>query len=137
VAQVKIHRRHGLLVAALALSGCASAGTQGIGSRRIITSREIEESRAGTAYAVIERLRAEFLSPRPNPRLPTPGDTTYSPEPVFPDVYVDNMSYGHLYTLRNIPASEVAEIRFLTASQAQQKYGSGHPVGVIEVYTRR
>jgi hypothetical protein len=134
---LKVHRRYALLLAALALTGCASAGTQGIGSRRVITAQEIEQSRAGTAYAVIERLRAEFLSPRQNPRLPTPGDTSYRAEPLFPDVYVDNMSYGHLYALRNIPASECAEIRFLTASQAQQKYGSGHPVGVIEVYTKR
>ena len=130
-------RRLAVLLAALALQDCASTGTQAVGSRRVITSQEIEESRASNAYAVIERLRAEFLAPRPNPRLPTPGDTSYRPEPVFPDVYVDGMSYGHLYSLRNIPASEVSEIRFLTASQAQQKYGSGHPVGVIEVSTKR
>ncbi|HJU91033.1 MAG TPA: hypothetical protein VJ672_16730 [Gemmatimonadaceae bacterium] len=127
-----------VVVAALTFHGCASRGNETVsGSRRLITSQEIEQSRAPNAYAVIERLRGEFLAPRQNPRLPRPGDTAYRSEPIFPTVYVDGMAYGHMYSLRNIPASEVSQIRFLTASQAQQKYGSGHPVGIIEVETKR
>ncbi len=116
-------------VSVLLLAACASAGGSPGVSRRVITTSEIEASKAGNALQVIERLRAEFLRPQPNPSL-------RSREPVYPSVYVDAVALDNVSVLRNIPASEVAEIRFLSASEAQYKYGSGHFAGVIEVYTR-
>jgi outer membrane cobalamin receptor len=38
--------------------------------------------------------------------------------------------------LRNIPASNVAEIRFIEGWDAMTKYGSDHVAGVIQIYTR-
>jgi hypothetical protein len=116
-------------VGVLFLAGCASGGSAPGTSRRVITSSEIEGTKAGNALQVIERLRAEFLRPQPNPSL-------RSREPVYPSVYVDAVALDNVSILRNIPASEVQEIRFLSASEAQYKYGSGHLAGVIEVYTK-
>ena len=52
-----------------------------------------------------------------------------------PVVYLDNQRFGDASTLRNIPVEGIVEIRFIGATQAQMKWGSDHPAGVILVLT--
>lgn len=52
-----------------------------------------------------------------------------------PLVYLDNQRMGGINFLRDIPVTEIFEIRYDTAAQAQIKWGNGHPQGVIQILT--
>lgn len=54
-----------------------------------------------------------------------------------PFVYRDNQRMGGISFLRDIPVTEIFEIRYYTAAQAQIKWGHGHPQDVIQVLTAR
>ena len=99
-------------------------------SRYIITEDEISEVEAQSAYDIIKKLRANFLSYR--------GETSFydtsSPEPT---VYVDDQMYGPIGVLASIPAQQVASIRLYRAWEATTKFGTGNMGGVIAVYTKR
>lgn len=97
--------------------------------RNLITAAEIESANANTAYDVIVKLHANFLHSRgPNSiLLKTPKE---------PTVYLDQVEYGPINSLRSIPASHIAEIRFFNGWDAMTKYGSDHVAGVIQIYTR-
>jgi hypothetical protein len=68
------------------------------------------------------------------PRLPA---TINAPAKGDVIVYLDNTRYGDANSLRQISVSSIAAVRYFSASEAQQKWGSGHPGGVIEVLTKR
>jgi len=95
----------------------------------VLTLEEIEASDAVDAYRLVEQLRPTWLHYRGPVSLrdPTAGLLV---------VYVDDMRYGRVPDLQNIPANDVLEIRFLNASTATQRYGTGHAGGVIAVRTR-
>lgn len=98
---------------------------------QLITEDEIEASRAPTAYEVIQKLRANFLTYR--------GETSFdrSKSQAYPTVYVDGQQYGSVGMLRNIPASQVATIRLYRAWEATTKFGTGNMGGVIAITTRQ
>lgn len=50
-------------------------------------------------------------------------------------VHIDDVRVGDVDVLRTIPATAVASIRWLSASDASTKYGNGHTAGVIAVTT--
>ncbi|HEV7839717.1 MAG TPA: hypothetical protein VGO75_16730 [Gemmatimonadaceae bacterium] len=98
---------------------------------QLITEEEVEASRAPTAYEVIQKLRANFLSYR--------GETSFNrnnSQP-YPTVYLDGQQYGQLSILRNIPASQVSTIRLYRAWEATTKFGAGNMGGVIAITTRQ
>jgi hypothetical protein len=101
------------------------------GKSQLITEDEIEASRAPTAYDVIQKLRANFLTYR--------GEASFdkSTSQPYPTVYVDGQEYGSVGMLRNIPSSQVATIRFYRAWEATTKFGTGNMGGVIAITTRR
>lgn len=98
---------------------------------QIITQEEIDASRAPTAFEVIQKLRANFLSYR--------GETSLdrAKSRPFPTVYVDGQEFGPIGSLRNIPASQVATIRLYRSWEATTKYGTGYAGGVIAITTRQ
>ena len=113
---------------ALAAS-CASVKQRDSSDRNVITAAEIEAANANTAYDVIVKLHANFLHSRgPNSIL--------LKENKEPTVYLDQVEFGSINSLRNIPASNIAEIRFINGWDAMTKYGSDHVAGVIQIYTR-
>jgi hypothetical protein len=101
----------GLLMAAL---GCASRGTavsapgttaqRTVGRLNVITSAEIMEARNASSVADVVRMLRPGWS-----RSAT--------------VFLNNEIYGDYTTLRNISASSTQEVRFLTQSEAQFKWG--------------
>jgi hypothetical protein len=97
--------------------------------REIITQDQIEASHGTTAYDVIRKVHGNFLSYRGRTSI---KDTVSS----MPIVFMDDMVYGPVSVLRNIPASEISEIRLYRAWEAVIKYGSGLPGGAIAIYTR-
>jgi hypothetical protein len=84
-----------------------------------------------TAYEVIQKLRANFLTYR--------GETSFdrSKSQPYPTVYIDGQEYGQISSLRNIPASQVATIRLYRSWEATTQFGAGNMGGVIAVTTRR
>lgn len=119
---------------ALAIGACASHGRErgagGGSDANVITAEEIAAAHATSAFHAIWLLRAEHL----NVRGPV---SVEDPAAALPTVFVDDMAYGTLAALRQIPASDVAEIRFLSAWDAATRYGSRHRGGVIVVTTKR
>lgn len=113
--------------------GCSSPMTNSgeISDAQIITEDQVEASRAPTAYDVIQKLHANFLSYH--------GETSFdkSSSQPYPTVYVDGQEFGPIGSLRNIPASQVSTIRLYRAWEATTKFGSGNTGGVIAVTTRR
>ena len=95
-----------------------------------ITRVEITRSQAINAYDAVRILRPNMLRER--------GKVTIRGNDVRePVVYMDNQRMGGISFLRDIPVTEIFEIRYHTAAQAQIKWGNGHMQGVIQVVTAR
>ena len=123
-----------LIIVAMSL-GCAPSSSPGAGGDRrsqLITQQEISAAgMSGSAYEVISRLRPSFLVSR--------GQTTLSGDQsvAYPNVYLDDVAFGDINTLRNIDAAQIAEIRMYQSWEAQTKFGLGNSGGVIAIVTRR
>jgi len=52
-----------------------------------------------------------------------------------PVVYLDDVRYGGVESLRSVTASSIRLARFLSGPQAHLKYGVNHSEGAIELYT--
>jgi hypothetical protein len=97
--------------------------------RNVITTAEIQSANVATAYDLIAMYRANFLNSRgPN--------SIVLKQPKEPTVYLDNVEFGTIASLRTIQASNIAEIRFIEGWDAMTKYGSDHVAGVIQIFTR-
>jgi hypothetical protein len=92
---------------------------------------EIEAMHAVTAYDVVSRTHGEYLHSRGRQSL----DARIPEIPAH--VFVDDTYYGDINTLRTVPASELSEVRFYQAYDAQYKFGSGHMGGVVQLITKR
>lgn len=121
-------------IALVFVSACAATtntspnGTAG--SRDLIVESELSEVAAIDALGVVQRLRPQWLRSRGAASFQDSRGT-------LPSVYVDNMRYGELATLRNIPINEIAEIRYVSGPDATIRWGTGVVGGVIEVIRKR
>lgn len=115
----------------VSLAACHGANTWSAPapSRNIITRTEIEDSHANSAWDAVVKLRASFMTSRGANSLLVKVNKE-------PTVFLDDVEYGNLGTLKNIPASSVAEIRFVEGWNAETRFGPGHAAGVIQVFTR-
>ena len=52
-------------------------------------------------------------------------------------VFVDGRRFGELPVLRQFGVEEIEEIRFLSASDATTRFGTGYPGGIINLILRR
>jgi hypothetical protein len=96
----------------------------------VITENEIDSVHAFNAYDAVYRLRPRFLASR--------GKVSLDPSvpPALPNVYVDEMFYGDVTTLRGIAASSIESIKFYDVGSAQYKFGRGNMAGVIGITTK-
>ncbi|HEV7837873.1 MAG TPA: TonB-dependent receptor plug domain-containing protein [Gemmatimonadaceae bacterium] len=115
------------------LLGCTPPrlGSGEIANPQLITEDQIEASRATTAYEVIQKVHANFLSYRGETSL---NRSTSRP---FPTVYVDGQEYGPISSLSNLSASQIATIRLYRSWEATTKFGTGNMGGVIAITTRQ
>jgi hypothetical protein len=97
----------------------------------VITEDEIVASRASTAYEVIHKLRANFLTNRGETSLNRGQSNPY------PTVYMDDQEFGPISVLSTIPAAQISTIRLYRVSEANAKYGTHNLSGVIAIYTRQ
>ncbi len=130
------------LVLALVVSACASSsdapfGEEGgtatraaRGNSRLITRGELNEREGDSAYEVVESLNRRWL------QADARGRTIGVGGPVFARVVVDGTPRGALYELHRMSASAIESMRFISASDATTKYGTGYPGGAIEVIMR-
>ena len=116
----------GLLVACAGRPG----GAPVLSSSDAITRVEITRSQAINAYDAVRLLRPNML--RVREAVTIQGNDVREPL-----VYVDDQRLGGISYLQNIPVTDIFEIRYHTAAQAQLKWGSGHAQGVIQVVTAR
>lgn len=113
--------------------GCShpKLGPGDVFNSQVITEDEIVASRASTAYEVIHKLRANFLTNR--------GETSLnrSQSNPYPTVYIDDQEFGPISTLASIPAAQITMIRLYRVSEANAKYGTHNLAGVIAITTRQ
>lgn len=123
------------LITLAATLGCSASGTSATSSTTIprqanlLTTAEIFGAKADvtTTYDAIARLRPHWLSSHGPTSFMTPG-TEYA------KVFLDGQLYGDLQSLRNIPASEVVEIRYYNSTEAGGRFGlRAGTSGVIEI----
>jgi hypothetical protein len=93
----------------------------------VITADELSRIDVSDALQAIQRLRPQFLQTRGATSFQSPSELV---------VYVDGSRLGNASTLRDVPANEVKEIRYLSSTEATQRYGTGHTSGAI-VVTRK
>jgi hypothetical protein len=120
-----------LTVACAAILGCASTTGRSTGvrpSRDVILRDELARASATNAYEAVEKLRPQFLRGRGRASIMVQGTEA-------PGVIVDDRPYGRAAQLRDIDVRLVQEIRFISAAEAQQKYGMGFSGGAIVVTT--
>jgi len=115
------------LAIALGSAGCASSGSgggsarpQGATTNRIVQA-ELDQLPQMNAYLAIERLRASWLRTRS-------GDA--------PQLYVDGARRGNVQDLQSILSTEVGTMERLSASDATNRFGTGHAGGAILVTSR-
>ncbi len=125
---------HFLVVLLILLGGCATSERSGSGggSSSVLSFEMIDEISGSytNAYDVVTRLRPQWFSSRGTQSLQEGG-------PSMPLVYVDGIQYGQVQRLRDIDSNLLHEIRYLGASQATTRFGTGHFGGAILVETRR
>jgi hypothetical protein len=117
-----------------AMAACATAGSGGNITNihrdpNLINEREIAASNESNAYDVITRLHPVFLKTRGHTTLMAGGSD-------YASVFLDGQVYGELLSLKNIPAIQIREIRYLSGNQAVTKYGMQYSSGAIDVTTK-
>jgi len=123
------------IVAIAVVAACASGGTSGSSakprySQNVITTAELATVDAADAYQAVRQLRPQFLT---NSRGPTQMGTRAGSTDAGIQVYLDDQRLGDVTSLAQIPKNDVKEIRFLSASEASSRFGTGNTSGAIVV----
>ena len=124
-------------------SGCSSSGSSSsaTGAPRapsrqqdVITAAEIAEraADASNALQIIMKLRPQMLTTRG--RF-SPADS--SDAGARPRVVVDGVAIGQVENLVNVNAISVMEIRYISATDATTRFGTGYVGGAILVTTKK
>ncbi|MDB4877104.1 MAG: hypothetical protein JWM41_3550 [Gemmatimonadetes bacterium] len=131
-------RSVGSVVAALlTAAGCAASGPSGTAAGSaggassasvahggpVITQDELAGTSAQTAMDAIKRLRPNFLTGRGAPSANSPD--------VGIVIYANGMRLGGPSALNDVLVQDIKQIQYLNASEATQRFGTGHPNGAI------
>ena len=111
------------------LVACHNAANSGPNRLTVITRDEIDSSSASNVYDLIARLHSEFLKDRGKVSIRA---NTHERAVVF----LNDQEYGIPETMRNIPTSRIAEIRYFSPTDAAARYGSQYGGGVILLISR-
>ena len=109
-------------------------------SRSLITTEEVREAAANTAYEVVRLLRPHWLNSRTPALIADVRCSANNPvcEPISVDkmkVYLDGHRLGGGSTLMDINARNIESIRFFNPAQAVARWGAGNGQGAILVNT--
>jgi hypothetical protein len=125
--------RFSLAIVLAAATACASSGTSRPGGPRhsayVITDEEISAAQGVvTVYDAIQRLRPQWLT---NSRARNVGSNDQL------IVYLDTNRYGTIESLRQMPIGGVTDIKYLSAAEATNRFGTGHAGGAIVITMSR
>jgi hypothetical protein len=119
-----------LALSFLVVAGCASSKTaaQAGAPRRstgnVIGGDELNATGATNVYEAVQRLRPQWLTSA-RIRRGGSGDELV--------VYLDSNRYGTLTSLRSLSLGGIQEVRYYGASEATNRFGTGHTGGAIVV----
>jgi len=101
----------------------------------VITTDQIARSKATNAYELIATISPKMFTA--HGAATTRGDQppTEGRQALPVVVYVDNARVGPIDQLKTIGKIDVKEIRYLSPRVATDRWGEGHPGGVIYVTT--
>ena len=111
----------------------------------LITADEISRISVQNAFEAVQKLRPTMLRHQQVASANGQGGVAEKAPPIRGTgvasggvvVYMDGTRLGPVDQLRQISAATIGTVRYFSASEAQMKWGSGHPGGVIEVTTKR
>jgi hypothetical protein len=133
------------VTAALACSSGGGGATTGAtttvrrGSSTLITSEEIAALGAGAenAFDIVQKLRPSMMRARASTFGTPRADGSQGGESINVVAYVDEIRLGEVGNLRTVPATQILEIRYISATDATQRWGTGHGSGAIQVITKK
>ena len=128
-----LHRAMSLLAVACGIIGaCSSPGAQPgkLGTRNVILPDDIARVGATNALEAIQQLQPRMLAKQRGPSSINFENQTQIA------VYLDGTRFGGIETLALIQATPILEIRFLSASEATFRFGTGNSGGAIVITTR-
>jgi hypothetical protein len=119
-------------VACALVASCSSPGAKPgrPAIRNVILADEIARVGATNALEAIQRLQPRMLAKQ---RGPSSINFENQNQIV---VYLDGSRFGGIETLSLIQAMPIIEIRYLSASEATIRYGTGNSGGAIVITTR-
>lgn len=133
---MKLVRRVALFAAAVGAFACAAPSGSGSASPRpsrsdVITAEEMRNVQATNLYDVVKRLHPEWLLQR-NASALGPLNTRTGGG-LEAQVFMGGQHTGGLDMLRQLSVGDAGSLHYYTAAQAENKFGTGYPNGVIEV----
>jgi hypothetical protein len=134
-----------LLIAGALAAGCASkaANTEGVvpgdstkaaasraprTSSNVLTAEELAKVDYTDLYQAVQRLRPSWLVAR--------GGQSMKSSTGSVAVYIGDSKFGDVSSLKQITMTDVKEARYMSPSEAQQRFGAGVRNGAI-VVTRK
>src|SRR5687768_3028631 len=122
--------RTSIVLALVILAGCTSGPAPvrelGFRERTILTAEEIQNARtpSWTVWELLTQLRPEYLRSRGQSSLRNIGPST-------PVVYVNEMRFGEIESLRTMNAEQVLRVQYVNAADATTRFGTDHFGGAI------
>lgn len=104
-------------------------------SANVITADELSQSSAQNLYQAIQMLRPGWFRQRTRTSMGGTARTGGANDPLV--VYLDNVRYGDVNSLKQLTTTGVTELRFYDPSEATNRYGTGHSQGAILVKQTR
>ena len=119
----------GVAALLLVVGACSSSRSNSLrssGDNDLITIDEIGQATSANAFELIQAHHPLWLRKRGRNSILNDGEIL---------VYQDNVRLGGIDVLRQMPLMSIRMIRYYDSTKAQQRYGTGHDHGVIQVLT--
>ncbi len=100
------------------------------GGPDLIVRAELQEYTGESAYRTIEAIRRRWIRPQRS------SGTAFGANAVYARVVIDGTIRRELRDLQSMSVDGIERMRYVTATDATTKYGTGYSGGVIEVTTR-
>jgi hypothetical protein len=102
-------------------------------NRSVIGGEELSNTHETNLYNAVQRLRPDWLRTRGSTSISTGMQGNQSADAV--NVYQDLQKLGTIEVLRSMSLTQATSLRFYTAAEAQLRFGTGNPNGVIQIVT--
>ena len=115
------------------IASCSASATGGhseANDRDFITSEEIQSARdpGWSTWDLISRLRPNFLRSHS-------AQSLREADPVYAVVYLDEIPYGDLESLKSLTTNKIKTVQFLSPYDTKARFGSYMAGGAIMIRT--